>query len=234
MTELILLIEDDKILARQVCQYIEKSGYDVILAHDGMKGLETFQTKKPNLILIDWMLPEINGIDVCREIRKSSNVPIIMLTAKGDETDKVIGLELGADDYMTKPYSLKELLARIRVNLRRISSPKLSTMDTVKDNILSFPHFELKVSNHKLLVNNQALTITRSEFDLLLLFCNNPERVFSRNELLDHVSGRESGSFDRSVDVHISNLRKKIEPDPKKPIYLITVWGVGYRFEGKK
>lgn len=232
MQQSILLVEDDEALAEQVAQFLEQSGYSVDIACDGKQGLARFQEKPPDLILLDWMLPELPGIDLCREIRKTSDVPIIMLTAKGEEIDKIVGLELGADDYMTKPYSLKELLARIRTNLRRVASmhDNMTRPDTAEAS-LHFPHFELNEATHRLIVDSQPVETTRSEFDLLLLFCNHPGRVFSRNDLLAHVSGKDHGVFDRSIDMHLSNLRKKIEPDPKKPIYLTTVWGVGYRFE---
>jgi len=226
----ILMIEDDEFLAQQVGRFLEQSGYQVNLVFDGQQALASFNTNAPDLILLDWMLPEISGIDLCREIRKTSTVPIIMLTAKGEESDKIIGLELGADDYMTKPYSLKELLARIRRILRRVTEAE-QQVAPIETERLKFPHFELDESTHRLIVNGQPLETTRSEFDLLRLFCRQPGRVFSRDDLLSHISGKEHGAFDRSVDMHISNLRKKIEPAPKKPVYLKTVWGVGYRFE---
>jgi len=224
----LLLVDDDDALIKQVGQFLEQSGYDVVLAFDGQAGLLAFEQHQPDLVLLDWMMPGINGIDLCREIRQQSQVPIIMLTAKGEETDKIIGLELGADDYMTKPYSLRELLARIRSNLRRVTSQPTTTPSR-----LSFPHFELDITERKLFVNKQSIEITHTEFDMLQLFCSHPARVYRRDTLLDQLRGKEPESFDRSVDMHISNLRKKIEPNPKKPMYLITVWGVGYRFESQ-
>ena len=224
----ILLVDDDDTLITQVGQFLQQSQYNIVLAFDGRAGLAAFEHHHPDLVLLDWMMPEINGIDLCREIRRQSEVPIIMLTAKGEETDKIIGLELGADDYMTKPYSLRELLARIRSNLRRTTSKSLPPQSR-----LSFPHFELNVSERKLIVDDHSVEITRTEFDMLQLFCSNPGLVYSRDVLLERISGKESEAFDRAVDMHISNLRKKIEPNPKKPIYLITVWGIGYRFENQ-
>lgn len=231
MKHTLLLVDDDEVLAKQVAGFLEQSGYELSIALDGKQALEKVQQTKFDLLLLDWMLPEISGIDVCKEIRKTSTVPIIMVTARGEETDKIIGLELGADDYMTKPYSLKELLARIRSLLRRSSELQQNENTLTADIVRRFPHFEIHESSHELIVGGLNVEITRSEFDLVGLFCSQPGHVFTRNDLLSHITGKEHGAFDRSVDMHISNIRKKIEPDPKRPIYFKTVWGVGYRFE---
>ena len=227
----LLLVEDDEILANRVSEFLQQSGFNVTIALDGKQALVAFKNTSVDLVLLDWMLPEISGIDLCREFRMISNIPIIMLTAKSEESDKIVGLELGADDYMTKPYSLKELLARIRSNLRRQHASPTPAEVPVNSESMEFPHFSLNLTSHKLIVKGNTIETTRSEFDLLLLFCQHPERVYNRNDLLNQLNGKEHGAFDRSIDMHISNIRKKIEPDPKKPIYLKTVWGVGYQFE---
>jgi DNA-binding response OmpR family regulator len=222
----ILLIEDDTVLAPLIQNFLEDHHYQVIWADDGTKGLAAFISDQPDLVILDLMLPGIDGLSLCRLIRKESPVAILMLTAKGDEADRVLGLELGADDYLTKPFGLKELLARIKAILRRCGhDPK-----PIDEEEIRFGLFSLHPDNRRLLRIDREIDLTRSEFDILYLLTQNPGKVFSRNDLLDCIKGGDGDSFDRAVDMHISNLRKKIETDPKSPVFLKTVWGVGYRF----
>ncbi len=226
MTNRILVVDDDYKLADFVKEFLEQHHYQVYLAHDGLKGLELFRTFEPDMVLLDLMLPELDGLEVCKTIRQSSQVPIIMLTAKGEESDKVIGLELGADDYIPKPFGLKELHARMRAVMRRHDKPAETAQS-----LIQMRRFSLNLMSHELIVEGRPQEITNSEFELLKLFVLHPGRVYSREELLERVRGRDMESFDRAMDMHISNLRKKIEPDPKKPVCIKTVWGVGYKFE---
>lgn len=227
MTNRVLIVDDDYKLADFVKEFLGQHHYQVYHAPDGLRGLELFRAYDPDMVLLDLMLPELDGLEVCKTIRQSSQVPIIMLTAKGEESDKVIGLELGADDYLAKPFGLKELLARMRAVMRRHEKPQ----EVNSQNMIELKRFSLNLISHELIVDSQPQTITNSEFELLKLFAQNPGRVFSREELMEKVRGREIDNFDRAIDMHISNLRKKIEVDPKKPACIKTVWGVGYKLE---
>ncbi|MCZ6835049.1 MAG: response regulator transcription factor [Planctomycetota bacterium] len=228
MSHRILLIEDDRKLAPLVRSFLEDNHLEVAWASDGDQGWREFERIGPDLVVLDLMLPGRDGLTLCRQIRARSQAGILILTAKGDETDRVVGLELGADDYLTKPFGLPELLARIKAILRRIRPP--SEQEQVADR--SVGPFTIDASRRLLARAGKSIDLTRSEFDILERLTKRPGRVFSREELLEEVRGGETEAFYRAVDTHISNLRAKIEVDPKKPVFIETVWGVGYRWAG--
>ncbi|OGL38395.1 MAG: DNA-binding response regulator [Candidatus Schekmanbacteria bacterium GWA2_38_11] len=225
----ILIIDDDQKLVNIIKNYLEKDGHEVLTAFDGVDGIEKIENNKLDLVVLDLMLPKLDGLEVCRMIRRESSIPILMLSAKGEEADIVVGLELGADDYLSKPFSLRELAARIKAILRRVSKQKGE--EKVKKNILKFKTFQIDLQKHEVYVKSERVELTATEFALLTMLANNPGRVFTRDQLLDGVRGRELTPFDRSIDIHISHIRQKIEDDPKEPTYIKTVWGVGYKFE---
>ena len=220
----ILLIEDEAGIAEPLVYQLEKSGYSVVWAVDGRDGLERFDGDGADLVLLDLMLPGVSGEDVCREIRRSSNVPIIMLTAKDDEVDKVVGLELGADDYVTKPFSTRELVARIQAVLRRRGAAP------VADEALEAGGIRLDPERREVTVDGGLVHLTKKEFDLLELLMENTGRVVTREALIDQVWGTDYFGDMRTLDVHIKRLRAKCEADPRDPQHVITVRGVGYRF----
>jgi two-component system OmpR family response regulator len=230
----VLIAEDDKNLLDILKYNMEKEGYRVVTAQNGAQAVEQVRSEKPDLVILDIMLPEIDGFEVCRIVRKEMIVPILMLTAKADEIDKIVGLELGADDYMTKPFSLRELIARIKAMLRRIELVKqsLAQPDTQPSSVLKFGELELDTARHVVSRKQVPLDLGPKEFDLLAFLMRNRGQVFSRDILLDKVWGYEFAGDTRTVDVHVRWLRQKIEPDPEKPVHLQTVRGVGYKFEG--
>jgi DNA-binding response OmpR family regulator len=220
-----ILVADDKANVRNLLrEYLEAEGFRVIIAANGREALYTARQAKPDLILLDIMMPEMSGYDFIRTYRKERETPIILLTAKMDETDKVLGLELGADDYITKPFSMKELVARINAVLRRAGQL------AVAPEILTDGCIRLDKDSRSVTVNGRPASLTPSEFDLLNILMSAPGRVFSRVELLLKLQGTDFENVERTIDVHIRNLRTKIEPDPSKPIFIETVFGVGYRF----
>jgi DNA-binding response OmpR family regulator len=226
----ILIIDDDARLVKNVETYLADFDYHIEGALNGMEGLEKVKSFHPDLIILDLMMPKMDGLEVCREIRKDNQVPIIMLTARGEESDVVAGLEVGADDYLTKPFSLRVLAARVKANLRRtatagqgIPSPQ---EETIRKGDLTIDPSKREVYKMK-----QKISLTNTEFNLLWLLASQPGIVFSRDRLLDELRNRELELFDRSIDAHISNVRKKIEDSPKNPRYIVTVWGTGYKFQ---
>jgi len=225
----ILVVDDEPKITQLVRDYLERAGYHVRVAHDGKMALGAARTEKPDLVVLDLGLPFMDGLDFTREFRKFSNAPIIMLTARADETDKLIGLELGADDYMTKPFSPKELVARVRVVLRRIENAANMGMEVIRaaDLTLDIPRLRVTVEGRSL----EELTPT--EFELLAALARQPGRVFSRAQLLDAIHGVAFESYERAIDAHIKNVRKKIELVPSEPRYVLTVYGVGYKFTDK-
>ena len=227
--EKILIIDDDRKLVKNIQEYLQVDGYQIYIAFDGLMGIEKFKDVQPDIVILDLMMPILSGLDVCKELRKESSVPIIILTAKGEETDVVVGLEIGADDYLTKPFSLRELSARIRANLRRVDILKKERLSP--QNELMFKNLYINLPKCEVIKNGKKLSLTATEFNLLKLLASNPGRLFSRDELLDEVRGKESTPFDRSIDFHISHLRQKIENDPKNPFFIKTIWGMGYKFE---
>ena len=221
----ILIVEDDKHIASLVAMYLDREGFDTVVASDGRQALACARRSPPCLVILDLMLPIINGWEVCRELRKISDVPILMLTARDEEIDRVSGLTLGADDYVVKPFSPRELVARVKAILRR-ARPMSSRADVR----LSHGELVLEPDKHKVMQRGQTVSLTPSEYGLLLALMTRPGRVFSRQELLDHLYPGGDAVVDRVIDVHIGKLRQKIEANPARPLYILTVRGVGYQF----
>lgn len=223
----ILIVDDDQNICELLRLYAEKEGYTVALAHDGRKAVECFEQESPDIILLDIMLPELDGWQVCREIRKKSQCPIIMLTAKGETFDKVLGLELGADDYVVKPFETKEVLARIKAVLRRSGK-----QDPNEKKVVTFDKLSINLNNYELKVDGKQVDTPPKEMELIYHLASNPNRVFSRDQLLDEVWGFNYYGDSRTVDVHVKRLREKLE-GVSDQWSLKTVWGVGYKFEVK-
>jgi len=229
-TNKILIVEDDRNLLETLKYNLRREGYNVVTAVDGAEALEVARREAPDLIVLDIMLPKLSGFEVCRILRKEMTMPILMLTAKAEETDKIVGLEIGADDYMTKPFSLRELLARVGAMLRRA---KMAEMQPgVEELVLKVADIEINVARHKASIGKETLELTAKEFDLLVFLARNKGFVFNRDQLLEKVWGYEYAGDTRTVDVHIRWLRQKIETDPSHPKHLITVRGAGYKLEG--
>ena len=230
----VLLVEDDRTLLDVLKYNLTKEGHDVITASDGVEALDVARDKKPDLIVLDVMLPKLDGFEVCRILRREMTVPILMLTAKASEADKVVGLELGADDYMTKPFSMREFLARIRAMLRRAEMMKIveSSAKETTPSIIKVSKLEIDFARHKVSQSGTTIDLSPKEFDLLAFLIKNREQVFSRDQLLERVWGYDYAGDTRTVDVHVRWLRQKIEADPANPIHLLTVRGIGYKFEG--
>ncbi len=224
MNELILIVDDEQRIVRQVRDYLEHGGFRVIEAHDGRQALATARQAKPDLIVLDLNLPGMDGLDVCRALRRESDTPIIMLTARVEETDRLIGLELGADDYITKPFSPRELVARVRVILRRVNR------DVTQVGMLRAADLEIDLNGHRVLRRGEPVQLSRTEFNLLAVLAQHPGQTFSRAQLVDRLHNVSFQGFDRSIDAHIKNLRRKLEPDASAPRYVLTVFGVGYKF----
>ncbi len=224
MNRMILVVDDKASMRRLVQDYLEAEGFHVVTAENGQVALFAARREKPDLILLDIMMPEMDGYEFLRAYRKEQDTPVILLTARLDETDKVAGLELGADDYITKPFGMRELVARIRAVLRR------SSHTTASNSILHAADITLDQESREVRVGDGMVNLTPSEFDLLAALMSAPGRVFSREDLMQHLPGLPFEGAERSVDVHISNLRKKIEPASGSPRYIETVFGVGYRF----
>ena len=230
----ILVVEDEDSFVDALTVGLEREGFIVKVAINGTEALKIFEEIKPDLILLDIMLPEISGIDVCREIRTKSDVPIIMVTAKGEEIDTVLGLEIGADDYVTKPYRLRELVARIRSVLRRAEDTKKTNLklgnQTDNDSLLEVGNVSVNLSRHEVLVDDQQVMMPLKEFDLLVLLMENPNRVLTRDTIIDRIWGFDYVGDTKTLDVHIKRLRNKIEANHKDPKKIITVRGVGYKY----
>jgi DNA-binding response OmpR family regulator len=224
MAKTILVVDDEARIVRLVRDYLERAGYGVLTARDGETALQLAHQEQPDLIVLDLMLPGVDGLDVCRRLRQESGVPIIMLTARVEEADRVVGLELGADDYVTKPFSPRELVARVRATLRRTSG------QVGPATVLRAGDVELDTAALAATVAGQPVELTPTEFQLLAAMVQQPGRIFSREQLLKAIHGVAFDGYDRSVDSHIKNLRRKMEPDPRQPRYVQTVYGVGYRF----
>lgn len=225
----ILVVEDEEKILNVIEAYLEKEGYEVFKAIDGIEGLDIFKNVSPHLVILDLMLPGISGEDICKNIRSTSDVPIIMLTAKINESSKLEGFSLGADDYVTKPFSPRELVERVRVILRRSYRDRGPLSD-----ILSFNDDELKIDirKHEVTKNENLISLTPNEYKILLILASNPGQIFSRERLVESAFGIDYDGFDRTVDTHIKNIRYKIEDNPKAPKYVLTVYGVGYKFGG--
>ena len=224
----ILIVDDDNNIAELISLYLIKECFDTRIVNDGEEALTAFEQYAPNLILLDLMLPSIDGYQVCRTIRTKSNVPIIMLSAKGEIFDKVLGLELGADDYMMKPFDSKELVARVKAVLRRYQPVKAEPV-TVELKCVEYPDLTVNLSNYSVLYKGQSVDMPPKELELLYFLASSPNQVFTREQLLDHIWGYEYIGDTRTVDVHVKRLREKINDHPVRRI--ATVWGIGYKFE---
>lgn len=222
----VLVIDDDVNICELIRLYLEKDGYEVQTVYNGKSGIEAFGEFTPSIVVLDIMLPGVDGWQVCRELRKTSNIPIIMLTAKGETFDKVLGLELGADDYMVKPFEPKELVARVKAILRRYDRKEFDVLELI------FPNLVINKSNYVVKLNGNELEIPPKELELLYFLASNPNKVFTREQLLEHVWGFDFYGDSRTVDVHVKRLREKIDI-PNQIWQLKTVWGVGYKFEVK-
>jgi DNA-binding response OmpR family regulator len=218
----ILVVDDEPRITQLVRDYLERAGFTVLTAHDGREALMRARTGQPDLVVLDLGLPQLDGLDVTRHLRRDADVPIIMLTARDDETDKLIGLELGADDYVTKPFSPRELVARVRAVLRRRDRSDADDVLRVGELVLDLPRMRLEVSG-------RVVELTATEFTLLAAMARQPGRVFTRAQLLDAIHGVAFESYERAIDAHVKNVRRKIEPMPHDPRYVLTVYGVGYR-----
>ena len=220
MPKKILLVDDEPEIVEICRDYLKASGYEVVSARDGAQGLSATRRERPDLVVMDWMMPELDGLELCRAIRRESNVPIIMLTARVEETDKLIGLELGADDYITKPFSPRELVARVKVVLRRVSGDAAAEVIRVGQVALDRAHYTVQIKKRE-------VVLTPTEFEIMATLMSQPGRIFSRHQLLNAAHGVAFESYERAIDSHIRNLRHKLEPDE----LIFTVHGVGYKFE---
>ena len=225
----ILVVDDEPKITQLVRDYLERAGFSVLVAHDGKKALSLAKTEKPDMIVLDLGLPQLDGLDFTREFRKSSNAPIIMLTARAEESDKLIGLELGADDYMTKPFSPKELVARVRVVFRRIENALSANAEMIRVAGITLDVPRMRVTAE----NRDIEELTPTEFELLATLARQPGRVFTRAQLLDAIHGVAFESYERAIDAHVKNIRRKIEVTASDPQYILTVYGVGYKFVDK-
>ncbi len=224
MNELILVVDDEPRIVKQARDYLEHGGFRVIEANDGKSALAMVRHARPDLIVLDLNLPGMDGLDVCRAVRRESDTPIIMLTARAEETDRLIGLELGADDYVVKPFSPRELAARVKVVLRRVQGGLRNS------GLLHVADLEIDLNGHRVLRDGKNIQLSRTEFNLLALLAQHAGQTFTRAQLVDRLFNAAYEGFDRSVDAHVKNLRRKLEPNPSEPIYVLTVFGVGYKF----
>ena len=219
----VLVVDDERAIARIASDYLEHAGFTVVIAADGSEALAKIGAHRPDLVILDIGLPGVNGMDVARQLRRTSNIPIIMLTARVDESDRLRGLELGADDYVTKPFSPRELVLRVRAVLRRAGA-SASAGDIVR-----LADLTLDIPRMMAVRDGARIDLTATEFQLLAVLARQPGRIYTRTQLLDAVRGIAVESFERAIDAHIKNIRRKIEPDPRKPRYVLTVYGVGYK-----
>ncbi len=228
MNKYLLIADDNEDILEILQRYVKKEGFLPVLAHDGEETLQKFKEYAPILLLLDVMMPKINGFDVCREIRRNSNVPIIMITAKGEDGDRIMGLDIGADDYIVKPFSPGEVMARIRAILRR-----LDISEEQSKNVIRYPGLEISLSDYQVMVEGQPVSLTKKEIEILWLLASNPGKVFSRENLLNSVWGYEYYGDARTVDTHIKRLRSKLNLSAHLKWDIKTIWGVGYKFEVK-
>ncbi len=223
----LVLVDDEPEILTLVRDYLSREGFNVLTAMNGTEGMRLIEREKPDLVILDWMLPGMSGLEMCKRLRETSAIPIIMLTAKSEEIDRILGLEFGADDYIVKPFSLRELAARIKTVLRRSSGV---VQENVASSILTRGELSIDVASHKVTKRGQELLLTPTEFNILHLLATRPGTVYSRLQLLRQAMGEEYLYYERSIDTHVSNLRKKLEDNPSEPKYVETVFGVGYRF----
>ncbi len=227
----ILIVDDDKKLCRLVADYLEPMGYQVEAAHDGAQGLEMILEGDFHAVILDVMMPQMDGFEVLKRLRRESDIPVLMLTARGEETDRIVGLEMGADDYLPKTFSSREMLARLRAVTRRHSRSELPAASAGKKNLLAFGDLQVDLNARTVRLSTEKLNLTPIEYDLLISLARSSGRVLSRDQLLDAVAGRSYDVFDRSVDVHISSLRRKLGEDPRNPRFIQTVRTAGYMFK---
>lgn len=228
MKDIILVVEDETNIRANIVAFLDSEGFDTMQAKDGEEALKRFAERRPDLVILDLMLPKIDGLEVCKQIRRDSDVPIIMVTARDEEIDKLLGLELGADDYITKPFSLRELKARMKAVLRRTKSG--SVKDEDEEEILTLGYLEINLDRREVKKAGTVIDLTPSEYAILTTLCQNVGRPYSRLQLLNATLGESYAGYERAIDTHVSNLRKKIEPNPQKPVYILTVYGLGYKF----
>jgi DNA-binding response OmpR family regulator len=226
----VLVVEDQRSIAELLELHLGREGYEIEVARDGVEALGRFERRPFDLVILDWMLPRLDGLEVCKRLRAQSTVPVLMLTARDEELDKVLGLEMGADDYLTKPFGIRELLARVRALLRRAGAGHAGAPRPGA--ALEAGALRISEGARIATLGGEALELTPKEFDLLLFLAQNRGRVYSRVQLLDHVWGYSFEGYERTIDSHVQKLRKKIEADPRHPVYIKTAWGVGYRFDG--
>ncbi len=224
----VLVVDDEAQIVKVLRAYLEKAGYQVVTAMDGNAALAVFKQSRPDFVILDLNLPGMDGLDVCRVIRRESNVPVLMLTARVEEADRLIGLELGADDYVVKPFSPREVVARVKTIFRR------ATAEPVKAERIQAGDLEIDLGAHSVYRSGESIELTPTEFDILVALAREPKRVFSRMQIMEQAMGTSFEGYERTIDAHIKNLRNKLEPDPKKPAYIHTVFGVGYKFEVKR
>jgi two-component system alkaline phosphatase synthesis response regulator PhoP len=230
MAHKILVVDDQPKMVKLVRTYLEGAGYQVVTAYDGQEGLTLFRHEQPDLIVLDLMLPEMDGLDVARAIRRRSEVPIIMLTARAEEADRLVGLELGADDYVVKPFSPRELVARVRAVLRRMAKSAAHESGLPARQVINVGDLTLDIGRREAFRAGQGIELTTVQFNLLAVLARHPGHVFSRSQLLDAVQGETFEGYERTVDAHVKNLRRALGDDPRAPCYIMTVRGVGYKF----
>jgi two-component system phosphate regulon response regulator OmpR len=230
MTKKVLLVDDDAKLRKLLREYLEGYGFEIMALPDGSSVLKTIRTESPDIVILDIMLPERDGLDVLKDIRMKSSVPVIMLTAKGEDADRIVGLELGADDYVPKPFNPRELLARIKAVLRRLPARDRSEAKTDENMFIEAGGLVLNKAKQALLIEDREVELSTTEYKILEALMEHPNRVMSRDQLMNFARGRDFMAFDRSIDVHISKLRAKLETDPRTPERIKTVWGTGYMF----
>ena len=225
MNRKILVVDDEPQIIKVLKGYLEKAGFQVVTAGDGQMALLLFQREKPDFVILDLNLPGMDGLEICTAIRRESNVPILMLTARVEEADRIIGLELGADDYVIKPFSPREVVTRVRTILRRVEAqPSTGEVIQVGDLIID-------LEKHEVHMAGKTVELTPTEFDILVALARHPRRVFSRYQIMEQAQGNAFEGYERTIDAHIKNIRLKLEPDPKKPAYIRTVFGLGYKLE---
>lgn len=224
MNELILVVDDEPLIVQQARDYLEHGGFRVVSAVDGRQALSVARQARPDLVVLDLNLPGLDGLDVCRALRRESDLPIIMLTARAEEADRLIGLELGADDYIVKPFSPRELVARVRVILRRVRGDLRGSM------LVRAGDLEIDLAGHRVWRTGEPVRLSRTEFNLLALLAQHPGQTFTRGQIVDRLHQVAFEGVDRSIDAHVKNLRRKLEPNPAEPRYVLTVFGVGYQF----
>lgn len=225
----VLVVDDEPNIREVVGLYLRRDGHTVVSAADGEEALEVFRKSEPDLVVLDLMLPKINGLEVCRRMQSERRVPLIMLTAKGEEEERIVGLSLGADDYVVKPFSPRELAARVAAVLRRVEE---SGAESIGEKVLAFDELRIDPNTREVFARDEPVTLTAREFDLLYYLASSPGRVYTRDHLMERVWGYTFAAETSTVTVHVRRLREKIEPDPTQPSYLQTVWGVGYKFGG--